>query len=221
MNACLAAVIVATILGGLALDALGGPWMQLLVDLLAWAVFAQLMIVSRPDERASWLACVLIATVGEILLSRWWGLYDYRLGNLPWFVPPGHALLFALGCWIAPRLPARVPALTGVLAAAVALGLAISQRDVLSLPLVALFVAALRFGPAARLYSAMFLLALAMELWGTSLGNWAWRPRVPGLAWVTLNPPFAAGAFYCVLDWLVGLHPLALDRFRMQATRSP
>ena len=51
----------------------------------------------------------------------------------------------------------------------------------------------------------MFLLSLAMELWGTWLGNRQWQAHAPWLGWATMNPPFAAGAFYCVLDMLVGL----------------
>jgi hypothetical protein len=49
----------------------------------------------------------------------------------------------------------------------------------------------------------MLLLALAMELWGTWLGNWAWRREVPWIGLVTDNPPLAAGAFYSALDMLV------------------
>ena len=51
-----------------------------------------------------------------------------------------------------------------------------------------------RWGPAPRLYVTMFLLSLAMELWGTALGNWAWRSTLPGLGWPVANPPLAAGA---------------------------
>ena len=49
----------------------------------------------------------------------------------------------------------------------------------------------------------MFVLSLAMELYGTWIGNWAWAAEVPWLGLATLNPPIAAGAFYCVLDLLV------------------
>jgi len=42
-----------------------------------------------------------------------------------------------------------------------------------------------------------------MEIYGTALGNWTWRPHVPGTHYTTLNPPLAAGAFYCLLDWSV------------------
>jgi putative addiction module CopG family antidote len=158
-------------------------------------VFAWLLLKSASAERPALLACVVLASLGAVVLSLAWGLYDYRLGNIPPFVPPGHVLLFALGGWLAPRLPARMPAATAGFAVVMALALAFSQRDLLSVPLVLLFLASLRYGPTPRLYSAMFVLALAMELWGTWLGNWAWRPVAPGLGWPTLNPPFAAGAF--------------------------
>jgi hypothetical protein len=49
----------------------------------------------------------------------------------------------------------------------------------------------------------MFVLSLVLELYGTWIGNWVWKPEVPGLGLTTLNPPVAAGAFYCVLDFLV------------------
>jgi len=216
MNRLLAMVIVLTITGGLLLDRWGGIWGQPLVNVWAWGVFAWLWLKSLPGERLALFACLVLATAGEVVLALVWGLYDYRLGNLPLFVPPGHVLLYALGLWCAARLPQRL--LSGVLPlallAATALGL--SGIDGLSVLLTALFVLAMRYGPAPRLYATMFVLALLMELWGTALGNWAWRAEVPWLGWTTLNPPFAAGAFYCVLDWLVGL---CVRRFGIAAGR--
>ena len=49
----------------------------------------------------------------------------------------------------------------------------------------------------------MFVLSLAMELYGTWIGNWTWSASVPWLGLTADNPPLAAGAFYCVLDLLV------------------
>jgi len=49
----------------------------------------------------------------------------------------------------------------------------------------------------------MFVLSLAMELYGTWVGNWVWAREVPWLGLRADNPPLAAGAFYCVLDLLV------------------
>lgn len=205
MNAAFAAVVAATIVCGLALDATRLPWSQGAVDVLAWSLFALLVWRSAAAERAALVACLLFATAGEVVLALVWRIYDYRLGNLPLFVPPGHVLLYALGCWLALRVPSGVTAATSALVALVAIALALEGRDQLSLALAVMFVLCMRYGPAPRLYAVMFVLALAMELWGTWLGNWTWRSRAPGLDWTTLNPPFAAGAFYCVLDWLVGL----------------
>jgi hypothetical protein len=49
----------------------------------------------------------------------------------------------------------------------------------------------------------MFVLSLAMEIYGVWLGNWTWAPEAPWLGFTTINPPLAAGAFYCMLDMLV------------------
>lgn len=204
MNVVLALGIVATILVGLALDAQAAAWSQPVVNVAAWVMFVVLLHASNRADRIAYLLCLGLATAGEIFLALVWGIYDYRLGNLPLFVPPGHVLLYALGRWISERSSIIVsgPMCGIVLAAAVLL--AWRGLDELSAPLAALFVVCMRFGPAPRLYAVMFVLALAMELLGTGLGNWTWRPETPWFGWTTLNPPFAAGAFYCALDLLVG-----------------
>ena len=60
----------------------------------------------------------------------------------------------------------------------------------------ALFLLCMLSGRASKLYSVMFVLALAMEIYGTRLGNWAWAAEAPWLGYTTINPPLAAGAFY-------------------------
>jgi hypothetical protein len=81
--------------------------------------------------------------------------------------------------------------------------LAWNGRDTLGPLLYALFLACLWLSPSRRLYATMFVLSLAMELYGTWVGNWVWAPSVPWLGLTADNPPLAAGAFYCVLDLLV------------------
>ncbi len=194
-------LVVLTIAFGLLADRHGGDWGQALVSLWTWAFFALLLYRSE-GSRARLLACLCIATAGEIVLSLVWGLYDYRLGNLPLFVPPGHVLLYWLGLQLAERLPeAAVKVLPWLALGAVSVQ-AVAGIDGLGPLLIAVFLVCVRWGPAPRLYVTMFLLALVMELWGTWLGNWTWRGQVPGLGWPLANPPLAAGAFYCVLDLL-------------------
>ena len=43
------------------------------------------------------MTAVVVATTAEILCSLIWGIYDYRLGNLPVFVPAGHGLVYLVG----------------------------------------------------------------------------------------------------------------------------
>lgn len=194
-------MVVLTILVGLAVDRHGGAWGQPLVSLWVWLLFGVLMIQAAA-LRLRLMACLLIATAGEVVLSLVWGLYDYRLGNLPLFVPPGHVLLYWLGLQWAGRLPGRVIALTPWLALVAVSALAVAGIDWMGPALVAVFLVCVWRGPSPRLYITMFLLSLAMELWGTWLGNWTWRAALPGLGWPVANPPLAAGAFYCVLDLL-------------------
>jgi len=196
--------IVAVITGGLALDAwLGWPG-QHLATLWACAVWLWLYRAGGSAERRLLVLCMLIAGFGEVVLSLVWGLYDYQFGNLPLFVPPGHALLMTLGVLVAARVPARLTArivmTAGGLYTLYAWG---ANVDRLGAALFVLYAGCVAFGRDRVLYSVMFLLALAMELYGTALGNWTWQPQVPGLAMTAANPPFAAGAFYALLDLLV------------------
>jgi hypothetical protein len=196
-------LVVATIVLGLAVDRHGGAHGQLAVSVGAWALLARLWLVSLPAQRPALLACLVYATAGEVFLSLVWGLYDYRLGNLPLFVPPGHVLLFYLGTQLAARLDEGAPWWIAAAALPIVAAFAWTGRDTLGPFLYALFLACMVLSPSRKLYATMLALSLAMELWGTWLGNWTWRREVPWLGLVTDNPPLAAGAFYAALDMLV------------------
>ena len=196
-------LIVATIAGGLLLDQHWSRYGQLAVSLAAWMVLAMVWKRSPAQERPALVACLVIATAGEIFLSLVWGLYEYRLRNIPLFVPPGHVLLFCLGTRLAARIPRGGAWWIAALAAPLVALFAWNGRDTLGPLLYLLFLACLWLSPARRLYATMFVLSLAMELYGTWVGNWVWRPTVPWLGLTADNPPLAAGAFYCVLDLLV------------------
>lgn len=190
---------------GLLVDQLGGFWGQPAVVATTWLTFIAIWWARDARDRTMMLVCLTYASVGEVLLSLVWRVYDYRLDNLPLFVPPGHVLLFLLGLSIAPRLTdTAVRTIAGVAAVVIAV-LALTGRDTFSALLGAVFLASVIFGRERKLYATMFVLALTMELWGTWLGNWRWNANVGSTGMVTLNPPIAAGAFYCALDLLVML----------------
>jgi hypothetical protein len=204
--------IVATIVLGLALDEHWAAYGQAAASAAAWIVCLALFARSPRPARIPLAACLAIATAGEVVLSLAWGLYRYRLGNIPLFVPPGHVLLFFLGTQAARRVPERGAWAIALLAAPLVALLAWNGHDTLGPLLFGLFLACLWLAPARSLYATMFVLSLAMELYGTWLGNWAWSARVPLLGLSATNPPLAAGAFYSVLDLLVVAATTALAK---------
>jgi hypothetical protein len=204
--------IVATIVLGLAIDQKAGLPGQLVVSAVTWLMLAALWLRAAPRERVGLAACLLYATLGEVFLSLVWGLYEYRLHQIPLFVPPGHVLLFALGVALARRVSDGVVWGVFALALPCVSYLALAGADTLGPALLGLFALCLLFGESRKLYATMFALALFMELYGTWLGNWTWNRDVPWLELTTANPPLAAGAFYCVLDLLVLATLRAWDR---------
>jgi len=203
MTRAQSALAVATLALGLALDVHTDLPSQIALSVAVWGVLGYVLWGADRELRLTLVACLAIATLGEMFLSLVWGLYAYRLGNIPFFVPPGHALLLLLGLSVSRHLSER--AALGILAAAAAYALfmSLAGHDTLAVALFALLAAAaLALPKQRRLYASTFVLALALELYGTWLGNWTWVREVPALGLVTTNPPAEAGAFYAALDAL-------------------
>jgi hypothetical protein len=91
-----AVVIVSVITGGLALDQHVAFWGQTLTNVGVWVLFLWWLRQADARQQLCLTACVVYATIGEIFLSLVWGLYDYRLANIPLFVPPGPS---CCSCW--------------------------------------------------------------------------------------------------------------------------
>lgn len=183
---------------------------QFAIGLAVWALLLWLLAPLPLHARMVFFACVAIATAGELLLSLGWGLYIYRLHNVPLFVPPGHALMLLLGIALSRRIPDFVAHLIFGVGGCYAAAAWIVGWDALAVPLfLVIAIAALSLPGHRRLFASTFVLCLSLELYGTTLGNWSWMHDVPWVGLVTTNPPALAGAFYCALDALV-LASLAL-----------
>jgi len=198
-----AAAITGVIAGGLLFDQTVDFWGQTLTNVALWALLLCWLRRAPPEDQLTLAVCVCYATLGEIFLSLVWGLYEYRLANIPLFVPPGHALLFMLGAILARHARDWIVWFVPLAATPFVFLLAITGIGTLDALLFALFLLCLLSGRASRLYAVMFVLSLAMEIYGTWLGNWTWAEEAPWLGFTTVNPPLAAGAFYCMLDMLV------------------
>jgi hypothetical protein len=178
-----------------------------------WALLLWWLAPLPAAARRPYVACMLLATVGEVFLSQVWGLYAYRLGNVPLFVPPGHGLLLLVALALAPRLrPAAARAVfLGAGAYAAAAGL--TGVDTMAAAMFLLLALAWFALPAQRqLFASTFVLALGLELYGTRLGSWGWARNVPWTGFTSTNPSLCVGGVYCALDALVIAACAALAR---------
>lgn len=207
-------IIAALIAVGLLVDQRVPGWGQYAVDFVVWAAFIGWLARCSASTRLTLIVCVVWATAGELFLSCVWGLYDYRLHALPLFVPPGHALLFVVGTEFAKRAPDAIVWVVPAVAALPVIGLAWSGHDTMGLVFFAALLPCLIFSRGRKLYAVMFVVSLGLELYGTALGNWAWRPQAPLTGWSMTNPPLAAGTLYCILDLLVVTTMSAIGRAR-------
>jgi hypothetical protein len=183
---------------------------------LGLLTFAFLFVATRfspPTERRQVWLMVAIATCVELFLSLVWGLYQYRWGNVPLFVPPGHGLLylFALRAARTPLMLDRgrtVKHLALACATLWAVGgltvapLFLGSVDIFGALFLPVFVVLMR-RPRALVYAACFFIAVELELVGTGFGNWAWATSAPVINLPAGNPPSVIAGGYCVLDAVV------------------
>jgi hypothetical protein len=208
-------VIVATLAIGLFVDVRTDIAGQTALSAAVWLVLFYVLRGVTGEERRTLMICLVIATSGEMILSLWWGLYTYRLGNIPLFVPPGHVLMLLLGFSLARVMPQVVASAIFASAALYSLAAAVTGLDTLGAGLfLVLAVSALSIPGRRRLYASTFVLSLLLELCGTWLGNWTWAREVPATAFVTTNPPGVVAAFYCALDAAVAAVSMLMARIR-------
>jgi hypothetical protein len=187
----------------LAVDTQVGRHGQVALGLVTGVVLVAALVPLAPLARAQALGVVLFATIGEVTGSLIWGVYHYRLHNLPLFIPPAHGIVYLSGLALVGVVRPRL--LVGVAAAgAAAWGLAgvtvLPRLDVagaLGVPLLCLFLWRSR---ARAAYAGVFLVVGALELYGTSIGTWRWAVSVPGLGVAQGNPPSGVASGYVFFD---------------------
>jgi hypothetical protein len=187
----------------LAVDTQVGRRGQLALGTLTLLV---LLVALRPLPalaRAQALGVVAFATVGEVTGSLVWGVYTYRLHNLPLFIPAAHGIVYLSGIALALLVRERLVvalAAAGALAWGIAGLTVLPHRDVagaIGVPLLCLFLWRSRYRAA---YAGVFLVVAALELYGTSIGTWRWASELPGLGIPDGNPPSGVASGYVWFD---------------------
>ncbi|HLY87301.1 MAG TPA: hypothetical protein VKO84_12455 [Gaiellaceae bacterium] len=198
-----AVVLPAYLAGLLALDTQVGLPGQLALGVLTFVVLAVALRPLPPLVRAQAIGVVLFATVGEVTGSLVWGVYHYRLHNLPLFIPPAHGLVYLSGVALSRSVRWRVVVWAAAVGAA-GWGLAgltvLPRLDVagaLGIPLLLVFLWRSR---SRATYAGVFLVVAALELYGTSIGTWRWAHDLPGLRIPDGNPPSGVASGYVWFD---------------------
>jgi hypothetical protein len=200
---------------------------QIGLGLATWAVLLAALWALPLEVQLQTLLVVGVATCAEVVGSIVWGVYTYRLGNLPLFVPPGHGLVYLTGLSLTQtNLVSRHQRTFLACVAVIAIGWAIAGLTVL--PRVdasgalgmSVFLLFLWRGRARVLYGAVFLVVAVLEISGTAVGVWAWKDVVPGLQLPSGNPPSGAASGYVLFD-IVAIAVTARLFSLWQARRRP
>jgi hypothetical protein len=180
---------------------------QYAVDVTTWILLAAAFVAATRVERRQLVAVVCIATCLEVLFSIVWGMYRYRYGNLPMYVPPGHGLIYLGAIRIAglqpiASRPGRAAGVTAIVVSAWVAGALVlpGHPDVVGLLLLPSLLYLLWRSRRRHVYVGAFVATAILEIVGTRFGNWRWAESVPGLGIPQGNPPSAISAGYALLD---------------------
>ena len=179
---------------------------------VTWLVLLALARREPAEVRMQVVVVVLFATAVEYTFSGWLGVYVYRLGNVPSYVPPGHGLVYLAALtlsrtWLFTAYRTPLVAATVASGAGYAVwGLFTPRHDVLGALWFLCLLGFLRWGRSALLFVGAFVVVTYVELLGTGLGNWTWQSVDPtGLISIG-NPPSGVAGGY---GWFDGVAVLA------------
>jgi hypothetical protein len=162
--------------GGLLADQQVGRTGQLALGVFTAGVLLTLLALHPPAVRVQTLAVVGIATLGELVGSILWGVYTYRLENLPTFVPPGHGLVYLAGMSLAVLAARRPNVLLGVAIAGATvwaiLGLTVLSVADVSGAIGCTFLVVVLLVTRKPVYAGVFVVVAALEIyWGSRRGT--------------------------------------------------
>jgi hypothetical protein len=205
----------------LAVDHYASFHQQLGLGMLTLAVLLVGLSAVSLERKAQAIGVVCFATLGEVTGAIIWGVYHYRLHNLPLFIPPAHGIVYLTGLSVAGaagRRYARALVWTAATGAAVwgLLGLTVlPHRDLagaFGVPLLLFFLWRSR---SRAIYAGVFLVVAVLELYGTAIGTWHWAPHLPGTGIPDGNPPSGVASGYVWFDVMgLAVSPLILRALR-------
>ncbi|AZQ44578.1 hypothetical protein [Nonlabens ponticola] len=158
--------------------------------------------------RIQMVFAVIIGIGGEYLFSKGLGMYTYRLGNVPHYIPLGHAVVLASVLLFVKTKAVKIhrDVLEQVLQIFILAYSAIwlvFMRDVFGFVMSMAVLLILKRFPRERLfYLSMYLVVVWLEIVGTNYEAWYWPDTAFNtFEWLpSANPPTGISFFYFSLD---------------------
>ncbi|WP_344961320.1 hypothetical protein [Streptomyces thioluteus] len=205
-------------------DPLGPPGQLALALGMCAMVAGWLALREEALVRVQVLAVVLITSGVEVAATRWLGLWDYRLHNLPAYLPALHAVIFLAVLVVTRCLPNR-RFLPGCALAGVGLWAAwqllLSERaDTVGVLWFLVLLALCRHRETATRVPAIVVVTVPHDIMATGTGMVAYRPHdVTGLMSIAAQPSAIVGGYaliYCLASLMA---PPLLGLWRRYAPR--
>lgn len=204
---------------------------QLYSNFAMIAVFIWLFYRATKRSRELMIYAVLIGVGGEYLFSLGFEMYTYRLGNVPTYVPPGHAIIYIVTVYFCREASVKkfresLEKLFTISILIYASAFLIFAGDIFGFVMTLLTLWILRNKPRERLfYQSMYIVVAVLEIIGTRYQCWHWPDTAFGLIpfLKSANPPSGISFFYFGLDlgslWLYKQrHRPTWSRMKLQRT---
>lgn len=163
---------------------------------------------SPPRIKELMIYAVIIGFVGEHLFSIALGMYSYRLGNVPLYVPPGHAIVYIAAVYFCKEAVVKtyrmqIEKVFSIFIVLYATAFLIFANDIFGFIMSLLVLFLLRNKPRERLFFlSMYIVVAFLEIVGTHYQCWAWPKTAYGVIpfLKSANPPSGISLFYFLLD---------------------
>lgn len=178
-----------------------------ITNVMALVYFAGFYYAAEKPLRKLMLVMVGLSYIGELIFCTLLGMYAYRTDMIPFYVPLGHAIVYASGyvyaytAWAYAK-EKHLKKYFLLFFALLFLGVGLFLQDYFSLFFGIGFFWLLKRKQWQNLYCFIALCVIFIELVGTYFQCWAWEPTIFGY-FPASNPPMGAVFFYAGGDSLL------------------
>lgn len=181
---------------------------QIVINIFMFAGFFWMYFRAVKRVRELMVYGVVLGLIGEYFFSVYLGMYTYRLGNVPLYVPLGHAAIYARVYMYSKASVIRkhhkaLEQFMYVIISLFAVGYLVFFNDVFGFIMTLGVFALLIKRPKDRMFFlTMYIIVAGLEIGGPAYGAWKWPDTAFGVFdfLPSNNAPSGISLFYFLLD---------------------